>query len=239
MSDILRPNPARIREHREKIIAALQEHFARDDLDVDEFERRVTLAHTAESPTEMDALTRDLEPLPDASTRSSSATNALALAAAETNGAPLIPLADARPLQVIRGFMGHTARSGPWSVPRRIRIKATMSSTILDFREARFPQGPVDIDIRALMSSVEIIVPPGLAVETDGGAVMGSFDDVSRAPAHPDPDAPLLRIHGTVFMGSVEVRMRLPGESERQHNQRQRLESREARQNQRALDRPR
>ena len=65
------------------------------------------------------------------------------------------------------------------------------------------------------MSSVEIIVPPGLAVETDGSAVMGTFDDISRAPRHPDPEAPLLRIHGLAFMGSVRSRWRLAGESER------------------------
>jgi hypothetical protein len=226
MSEISRFNPARIREHREQVIAALQEHFARDDLDVDEFERRVTLAHTTESPAEMDTLIKDLEPLPDAQTL-------------VPTPAALVPLSDVRPLQTIRGFMSATTRTGPWSVPRTVRIKATMSSTVLDFREARFPQGPVDIQIRAFMSSVEIMVPPGLAVETDGSAIMGTFDDISRAPTNPDPDAPLLRIHGMAFMSAVEVKMRLPGESERQHHHRQRLESRQERQSQRALDRPR
>jgi hypothetical protein len=226
MSEIIRVNPARIRERREQIIAALQEHFARDDLDVDEFERRVTLAHTTESPTEMDALTKDLEPLPDAHP-------------VMPPPAALVPLPEVRPLQTIRGFMSATTRTGSWSVPRHIRIKAMMSSTVLDFREARFPPGPVDVQIRGIMSSVEIIVPPGLAVETDGSAIMGTFDDITRAPAHPDPEAPLLRIHGLAFMSAVEVKMRLPGESERQHHQRQRLESRQERQSQRALDRPR
>jgi len=37
---------AQARDARERVIAALQEHFAHDALDVDEFERRVTVAHT-------------------------------------------------------------------------------------------------------------------------------------------------------------------------------------------------
>jgi hypothetical protein len=89
------------------------------------------------------------------------------------------------------------------------------------------PAGPVDIDLRSVMSSTEIIVPPGLAVSTEGVAIMGSFEHVDRAPAHPDPEAPLLRIHGLAVMSSVEIRMRLPGESERDAHRRLRQERRE------------
>ncbi len=211
MSEMTRQDLARLRESRERVIAALQEHFAHDDLDVDEFERRVTLAHTTESAIDLDALTLDLLPL-------------------KTQLAPvattvLVPDAHVRPIQTLRGIMSSTARTGPWTVPRRLRIRVTMSSTILDFRQARLPAGPVDLEIRAVMSSVEIIVPPGLAVETSGLAIMGTFDDVDRAPARPDPEAPLLRVQGLALMSSVEVKMRLPGESDRQQRSRERIES--------------
>jgi hypothetical protein len=123
--------------------------------------------------------------------------------------------------------MSSTERRGPWTVPRNLAVRSTMSSTVLDFRDARLPAGPVEIDLRAIMSSIEIIVPPGLAVETEGAAIMGSFEHVDRAPAQPDPDAPLLRVRGLAFMGSVEIRMRLPGESERQAHRRLRQERHE------------
>ena len=81
-----------------------------------------------------------------------------------------------------------------------------------------------------------------------GTAIMGGFQNVNRAPAHPDPDAPLLRIHGLALMGGVDITMRLPGESERQAHRRRKVESRQERRalrdeqpgerrNQRALDR--
>ena len=38
-----------LRNRREDVIAVLQNHFAHDDLDVEEFERRMTVAHTSES----------------------------------------------------------------------------------------------------------------------------------------------------------------------------------------------
>ena len=106
-------------------------------------------------------------------------------------------------------------------MPRKVRVRATMSSTVLDLREARLPAGAVEIDLRAIMSSIEILVPPGLAVETEGMAIMGTFEHVDRAPAHPDPDAPLLRAcAASRLMGSVEIKMRMPGEMERDAHRR-------------------
>ena len=76
--------------------------------------------------------------------------------------------------------------------------------------------------MKALCGGVQIVVPPGLAVEVHGTAIMGGFQNVNRAPAHPDPDAPLLRVRGLAVMGGVEITMRLPGESEHQAHRRRR-----------------
>lgn len=203
---------ARAQETREKVIGALQEHFAHDALDVDEFERRVTLAHVSESQEAILALLDDLP--------------ALAEAPGRAPKAALVPAEEVRPSQTLRAIMSSTERRGPWVVPRKVRVRATMSSTVLDFREARLPAGPVEVDLRAVMSSAEIIVPPGLAVETEGMAIMGTFEHVDRAPAHPDPEAPLLRVRGFAFMGSVEIKMRLPGETERDAHRRLKQERR-------------
>jgi hypothetical protein len=204
---------SRAQETREKVIGALQEHFAHDALDVDEFERRVTLAHTSESQQAILALLDDLPVLADGSARAPRAA--------------LVPAAEVRPTQTLRAVMSSTERRGPWSVPRHMRARATMSSMVLDFRDARLPAGPVEVDLRAVMSSVEIIVPPGLAVETEGAAVMGTFEHIDRAPAHADPEAPLLRVRGLTVMGSVEIKMRLPGETERDAYRRLKQERRE------------
>jgi hypothetical protein len=214
---------AAARDARERVIAALQEHFAHDALDVDEFERRVTLAHTSEVVADIEALVADL-PL-------------LATPTLPSPQRALVAAADVRPSQTVFGVMSSTRRAGPWTVPRRMRVRGLMSSTVLDFREARFSTGPVDVEVRAMMSSVEIIVPPGLAVETHGAAFMGTFDEVERAPAHPDPEAPLLRVHGLAVMSAVEIRMQLPGESGGEAARRQRRELRDARRDQRRLER--
>src|SRR3954470_14312136 len=189
-----------LRDTRERALAVLQESFAHDRLTMDELERRVTAAHTSESAADIEALVADLPALEGASALSLPLTRAL------------VPASEVNSIATIRGTMSATRRAGAWDVPRRLVVRGLMSATVLDFREARFPPGAVDLDIHAVMSSVEIIVPPGLAVATDGSAFMGAFEQVHRAPAHPDPATPLLRVRGRVIMGVVEVKLRLPGE---------------------------
>jgi hypothetical protein len=226
---------ARVHDARERAIAALSDAFANDTLDVDEFERRVTRAHVTESVEEITALTGDL---PAATTELRPATVALAPAALGGEVAP----------ETVYAIFGGVDRRGSWTVPRRWRVVATFGGAQLDLREARFPTGVIDLEVRAVFGGVQIIVPPGLAVEVQGTAIMGGFQNVNRAPAHPDPDAPLLRIRGLAFMGGVDITMRLPGESDRQAHRRRRVESRqerralrderrETRRHQRALDR--
>jgi|HubBroStandDraft_2_1064218.scaffolds.fasta_scaffold47612_2 Cell wall-active antibiotics response 4TMS YvqF/Domain of unknown function (DUF1707) len=226
----------RARTARDRAIAALSDAFAHDVLDVEEFERRVTVAHTSEASAEILALIADLPASTDAIARVP-----VALAPAEPT-----TIGEAATTQTVYAIMGGVDRRGAWTVPRRWRVIAMMGGAQLDLREARFPAGVIDLEVKAFCGGVQIIVPPGLAVEVHGTAIMGGFQNVNRAPAHPDPDAPLLRVHGIAIMGGVDIHMRLPGENDRAARRRQRLEDRDARRalrderrGQRALDRHR
>jgi hypothetical protein len=167
---------------------------------------------------EIDALLSDLPALP--------ATPAVTAPATKITPA-LVPASQVRAEQTMLAIMGGIERRGSWSMPRRLRLVTFMGGAHLDLREARFPPGPVDIEIFSMMGGTEIIVPPGLAVETHGSAIMGGFQEVNRAPVHPDADAPLLRVHGFVIMGGVDIRMQLPGESGRDAHRRQKRELKE------------
>ncbi len=215
----------RAREVRERVIAKLSDGFAQDLLDVDEFERRVTVAHTSETPEAIQALVADL---PGGLTEPAATTaTSTALAAPSPASVALAPATTDE--QRLFAIMGGVERRGAWTLPRKLKLTTLMGGAVLDLREARFPPGPVDIEIFAVMGGAQIIVPPGLAVQTDGSAFMGGFEQVNRAPAHPDPDAPLLRVHGLAIMGGVDVQTRLPGESEREANHRHRHADRDAR----------
>jgi hypothetical protein len=203
-----------LRDARERAIAILTDAFTRDLLDVDEFDRRLALAHRADQVALLEPLVADL---------AASTTTALATPAQVAASTP------ARSHQRILAILGGTQRMGHWSAPRELRIFAFMGGVQLDFREARLGPGVTDVYITAIMGGAQIIVPPQLAVEMDGSAIMGGFDHSERAPASPDPDRPLLRVHGFACMGGVSIETRLPGESERDSHRRRRHERHESR----------
>ena len=72
--------------------------------------------------------------------------------------------------------------------------------------------GVTDLRVFTICGGVEIIVPPGLNVESHGVALLGGFDHVADSVHSPDPHAPTLRITGVALMGGVDVRVRHPGE---------------------------
>jgi hypothetical protein len=194
-----RPNTAL----RDQIIDRLSTGFAEGALDTDEFERRVTVVHRSESAAEIEALIADL-PAP---------VGAAALVAAPSPALRnVVPAATARPWSRTMSVFGSTTRSGGWAVPRQLDVRAVFGNVELDFREAVLPAGVVELNVSALFGNIEITVPPHLAIEAEGNAILGNFDHVARAPSSADPDAPLLRITGRSLFANVEIHMRLPGD---------------------------
>ena len=208
-------NPAD-REMRERAIAALCDHFAHDALEVDEFEHRLDLAHRAESTAELEQLLADL---PAPSTRALVPAAPTSLAPRST---PSTALARTAPAQkTMLAILGGIQRQGTWTPPRRLKVVAVLGGAQLDFREVALPPGVTEVHLTTVLGGAEVIVPPGLAFEMEGTAIVGGFDQVDRAPTIPDPDAPVLRITGFAFMGGVQVSTRLPGEKSPGNNRRE------------------
>lgn len=207
-----------LRDERERVLARLSDAFAHDALDVDEFERRLTIAHRATTAAELAELASDLPAAP-------------AIEAGKPAPATaLVPAGNVRATDRILAIMGGAARKGPWTPPRKLRVTTLMGGVELDFREARLAAGVTEIEVTSIMGGLHVLVPPGLSVEIGGTAIMGGFDHMERAPAEPDPDRPVLRIHGLAIMGGVHVETRLAGENERAARRRRRHERRALRQ---------
>lgn len=209
---------------RQVTIDALCEHFANDVMSVEEFERRVEAAHRAATVDEVKALLRDL-PGGDL------AATAVAKAPTETAPAPRSVTATAvhvKERSFVLACLGGATRTGAWTPARKTSVVAVMGGAELDFREARFGPGVTEVQVFTMWGGVDIIVPPGLHVETQGMAVMGGFDHRAES-ATPDPDGPTLLITGVAVMGGVDVQERHPGETARDARRRRRLERKERR----------
>ena len=218
MSDNPIQPPVPLKRDREQTVKLLIDHYAADNLTVDEFESRLDQAYLTTTQEGLAALLSGLPVLASSS---------------EVAHAP--PVATVRADQVKDfgvqiAIMGGSERKGSWTPPRKLYSLALMGGAGLDFREARMPPGETVVNVLTVMGGVEILVPPGLAVETHGLGIMGGFEAVDQAGDYTDPDAPRLVIRGMAIMGGVDITVRLPGETAKDARQRRKLERKERKQ---------
>ena len=176
-----------LKREREETRALLADGYAQDHIDQDELERRLELAETAATVEELRALTTELRPI-------------------ETG---LVPVRVTEQERIPVTF-GALERAGAWEVAPRTRLRVVFGSALLDLREAVLPAGEVEIEVKVVFGSLELIVPPGWQIDNRCGAILGSVDQ--------DPSGPVsgarrvLRLTGRVLFGSLSVYERRPGE---------------------------
>lgn len=228
---------------RDQVVEALVEHYAQDRLPMEEFERRVDRAHQSRTREELRTLLADLPALqggpaalvpgggPEAGGSGLPATRGETEASQLPGTVVRINRGRVPERQTEVAVWSGRVRKGAWHPARVIRAFGFMGGVELDFREAHFPPGETRVFAGALMGGVEIIVPPGVHVETEGFAFMGGFEEDTAGEPHgpPPPGAPVLRISGFAFMGGVEVSSRLPGESPRDARRRRKEAARRLR----------
>jgi hypothetical protein len=194
-----------LRDRRESAIQLLSDAFAGDLLTMDQFEDRLARAHAASTVAELDTLVADLQP---------------------AKSTALVPLAIDPSLTAtkkVRSIFGNLERRGAWAVPDKLQVSATFASCVLDLREARFAAAVTEIEVKVVCASLEIIVPPQLAVDCEASTILANLENHSGT-AVADPDRPLVKIRGTIVLGNIEVHVRLPGESERDARKRRHRE---------------
>jgi hypothetical protein len=205
-------------------------HFAADHLETDEFERRLDVAYAAQARNELVALEQDLPALlAGAEAEAGHATMSEAITAAPVTGAVVDGSRPAPERDFMLAIMGGTERAGNWTPARRIKVFSMMGGAGLDFRDATFASQEVTVTVFSVMGGAEIIVPPGVHVESSGIAIMGGFGAAQRSRPT-NPNAPVIRINGFVLMGGVEIKERLSGESEREARRRIKAERKAAKQ---------
>jgi len=225
---------------REKVEAVLCDYFASDSLSVDELERRLDRTHRASSLQELRAVLSDLprgEERFEALVRGSSGDGSPSdsdTTPTRATSAELRRYAESRnSTDLALAVLGGSTRRGRWLPAAKTTALSICGGVELDFREALLPPGLTEIQALALMGGIEIIVPPGTAVEAQGFAIMGGFEHLDHR-LEDDPDRPVLRVRGMAIMGGIEITVRHPGESARDARKRRKKEHRERR---RAADR--
>ena len=111
-------------------------------------------------------------------------------------------------------FLSSTEREGRWPLPRRFRALAVLGNVELDLREADIGLGVSVIEAVAVMGNIEITVPPDVAVESSGDALLGSFvvKYAKGVSANTATGYKKVHITGTAYAASVEIHVKGPDE---------------------------
>jgi Domain of unknown function (DUF1707) len=166
---------------RDAAASRLQEAFAEGRVDDAEFDRRMRTALTAQTRADLAELVADL---PGAAPR------------------PLPATTGRRPGRFAVTLKSSLARAGRWRVPERYTTLVYKGNGVLDLRAAELTAQVTTISAIAYKSRIEIVVPPGIRVETGGLGVSTS----SAGEGGPlSSGAPVLHVRGYTYKGTIEV----------------------------------
>lgn len=165
---------------REAVVERLNVATSEGRLTLEEFGDRVTDALAARTRGDLDKLVGDL---PATGARTSAPANAVGRVSQITP-------------------IGSVKRRGRWRIDRDMEIGTQIGSIKLDLRQAEIAASQVELHVRAVIGSVKVWIPRGVAVEVDGQTVLGSRSVHEESP---QPFAPVLRLRIDTVIGSVKV----------------------------------
>ncbi|GAA1122688.1 hypothetical protein GCM10009605_62970 [Nocardiopsis composta] len=180
---------------RERVAGVLRDAAAAGRITLEELQERLDATFAARTYDDLAPLTADLpaEPGPQVP--------------AQGGAAPARGAEQDEPL-VLRAKVGNVVRRGHWRAPRRIQVSNPMGSTVLDFRSAQLPDGPVDVDLATSWGETRLVLPDGATAEIRVNSSWFGLVD-SRVPEAPAPPAPHFVIHGDMRGGSLKVRYKM------------------------------
>lgn len=178
----MQPDPQQIRvsdADRQNVVDVLGAATRDGRLSIDEYSDRVASAYAATRHGELAGLVGDLP-----------------VVRVAAGAAP----ADER----ISAILANESRKGHWVVPEHLVVRSVLGDCHLELQNAELTSDVTTIDAGAVLGTVTIFVPDGVAVRMFGRAVLGSKTSTVRRQA--SPGAPVLHVRCDVWLGSVTVR---------------------------------
>lgn len=188
---------------RRAAIRILCQAQAHDHLTVEAFESRLDQVRQAPNDATLAAILADLDDL----TFPPTTTGGHYLVAADHTG--VAPVSPAEYLRLSSVF-GSTTRAGSWTVPLNLDARVLFGEMTIDLRDAVFGADVMDIHIDVKLGSFTLIVPAGTQVESEVEDTLSSSSHSTRGARGASPNGPLIRLFGTAFMGSVDVKEKFP-----------------------------
>jgi hypothetical protein len=180
---------------RDRVADQLREALAEGRLTAEEHAERLDAVYEAKTYAELAPIVHDLP-----------ATGGVRPPEAASSTAPddLPPPKTGAP-NIVAIFSG-AERTGRWLIEPQTNVVAVFGGVELDLRQAVLSRREITINIVAVMSGVNLTVPPGVRV-------INSIADVFAGTSVPpedtfDAEAPLIRLTGLALFSGVSVKRR-------------------------------
>lgn len=236
-------NLVALRDARQRAEALVAQRYGEDLIDADQLDRRMERIANATAMVQLEHAIADLV---DPGT-----TPAMVLAGGPMASGQAIALRSSSTVALAQSDRVPDQRSltcvfsslegiGPGPLARHTKLLCVFGNTEIDLRESEFGPGETVLDLQVVFGSVELEIPKGLAVIVDASLILAGVERSGVIPGGPrTPDEPHLRITGFVLAGALELKEKLPGETNGEARRRRRRERKLAKAERKALSRGR
>ncbi|MCR9259482.1 MAG: DUF1707 domain-containing protein [Pseudomonadaceae bacterium] len=183
---------------REEVIDQLIVNYAHEELSLEAFEGRLDQALASNDASKLGELVADLELKADKS-YAEQKREELDLELDYDYGAT-------RDVEYSINIFGGSNRSGPWNVPREIRMLNLFGGGEIDFTDARFTHPSVRIKLLTLFGGASIYVREDNHTVSRIISIFGGTDN--SAPSSRSGDAPVVIVEGLVLFGGTTIKIK-------------------------------
>jgi hypothetical protein len=182
-------------QKQEEIIDILSKNYARDIIELGEFERRVENAHNAGSLEELKALINDLP-------------EGIAKQREEKTG-PAFNFKGPSPYeeddQRVAALFSTRKLQGDWHQGKPVMAFSLFGSVKIDLTELQSPPAKIEINVFSALSEVKIRVPSSFKIENSVLPVLGDVKEKNRARTPVQSKTSVLQVSGVVLLGDLKI----------------------------------
>ncbi|ADB34741.1 protein of unknown function DUF1707 [Kribbella flavida DSM 17836] len=187
---------------RDQVVEVLRDALMAGRLTQDEHAERLEQALHARTLGELEPITLDLA-VPGQPFRP-------AAPAHSTSRVPIEEPANPQDsFDFVVGIFGAGERKGRWRVKRRTNALALFGGCDLNMADAVFEGREVTVYAFAIFGGVDVTVPPGVELRSQGVGIMGGFGTTGRKDEI-DPTAPVVVLKGLALFGGVGGKVHKP-----------------------------
>lgn len=181
-------------QKREEAVTLLNHCYAKNLLELDEFENRLELVEKAKTLDELDDILSDI---PDELKKIA--------ANRET------PVSDMREHEDFRCTFSYKTVSFPKLCAKKLDIKARFGSVVMDYHRQQLPAGVLDVRLDAKLTNFYITLPPDARIETDVDERFSNIYEGRSLAKAINPPRTIIRLKGKIGFSSIYIEMKTPG----------------------------